>query len=244
MSCSKILSTTLAAALLMGSFSASRAETLLVFTKTASYRHASIEPGVAALRELGETHGFDVVHGEDAAIFNDADLERFAAIVFLSTTGDILEPAQQAAMERFVRRGRGFVGIHAAADTEYDWPWYGRLLGAYFDNHPEIQEALIEVVDDDHASTRMLPSPWRRTDEWYNYQSMSDAVHVVLELDEDSYEGGEMGDKHPIAWYHEYDGGRAWYTGLGHTAESYGEPRYLEHLAGGIAWVLGRHPEP
>lgn len=221
----------------------SHAETLLVFTRTESYRHASIEPGVAALRELGEGHGFDVVHSEDAAIFNDADLDGFAAIVFLSTTGDILGPAQQAAMERFVRRGGGFVGIHAAADTEYDWPWYGRLVGAYFDNHPEIQQAVIDVVDGDHASTRMLPDPWRRTDEWYNYESMSDAVHVVLELDEDSYEGGEMGDPHPIAWYHEYDGGRAWYTGLGHTTESYSEPRYLEHLAGGIAWVLGRDPE-
>ncbi len=214
---------------------------VLVFSKTAGFRHESIPEGVAAIAQLGAENGFDVEATEDAAIFTDSGLAPFAAVVFLSTTGDILDDAQQAALEQYVHRGGGFVGIHAASDTEYDWPWYGRLVGAYFHSHPAIQEAVIDVTDRDHPSTRRLPRRWTRRDEWYNYRrSPSNAVHVLARLDERSYQGGSMGDDHPIAWCHELDGGRAWYTGGGHTSESFNEPLFLQHLLGGILWAAGR----
>ncbi len=213
---------------------------LLVFTKTEGYRHQSIETGVETLRELGAENDFSIVHTEDASKFTDDYLDDFSAIVFLSTTLDVLDPAQQSAMERYIQAGGGFVGIHAAADTEYEWAWYGKLVGGYFQSHPPgTPTATIKLVDGSHISTDMLPESWERTDEWYNYKQFNEDVNVLLELDESTYEGGNMGDFHPIAWYHEYDGGRAWYTGLGHTEETFAEPLFREHLLGGIQFAVG-----
>ena len=144
------------------------------------------------------------------------------------------------AFEKFIRTGGGFVGIHSAADTEYGWPWYGKLVGAYFDSHPKIQEAVIRVKDGSHPSTKQLPKDWTCTDEWYNYKDMNPAVHVLCQLDESTYEGGKNGANHPFAWYHEYEGGRAFYTGRGHTSEAYLEPLFLEHLWGGIQYAAGK----
>ncbi len=218
----------------------SQNQQLLVFTKTAGYRHKSIEAGVEALRKLGKDNGFSIVHTEDGAKFTLDYLDDFDAIVFLSTTQDVLTPPQQAAMEAYIRGGGGFVGIHAAADTEYEWPWYGKLVGGYFQSHPRgTPTATIKVTDKNNISTRMLPANWERTDEWYNYKEFNKDVHVLLELDESTYEGGEMGDFHPISWYHDYDGGRAWYTGLGHTEESFSEKLFLEHVLGGITYAIG-----
>jgi type 1 glutamine amidotransferase len=214
---------------------------VLVFTRTTGFRHESIPAGVAAVEALGTRFGFAVEHTEDAVQFTDANLARFGAVVFLSTTGDVLDAAQQAAFERFVRAGGGFVGVHAAADTEYEWPWYGQLVGAYFASHPAIQQATVRVEDATHASTLCVPSLWSRTDEWYNYRARPPAgTTILLTLDEATYNGGAMGSPHPIAWYRQVDGGRAWYTGMGHTTESYAEPAFLEHLAGGILWAAAR----
>ena len=146
---------------------------------------------------------------------------------------------QQADFERYIQAGGGFVGVHSAADTEYDWIWYGHLIGAYFNGHPAIQEAEVSVVDKTHLSTKMLPDTWSRTDEWYNYKSLNQNVNKLLNLEEDSYEGGTNGKNHPIAWYHNYDGGRAFYTGGGHTDESYSEDLFLQHLLGGIQYAIG-----
>lgn len=214
---------------------------VLVFTRTEGFRHASIPAGVSAVRRLGERHGFEVHDTEDPGVFQDAELQRFRVVVFLNTTGDVLDRDQELAFERFVRDGGGFVGVHAAADTEYDWEWYGHLVGTYFDSHPQIQEAIIRRADSTHLSMRCVPDPWVRVDEWYNYRSQpTPGARVLATLDETSYEGGNMGDPHAIAWYHYFDGGRAWYTGLGHTAESYAEPEFLDHLAGGILWAAGQ----
>src|SRR5690606_34575712 len=139
----------------------------------------------------------------------------------------------------FIRGGGGFVGIHAASDTEHDWEWYGQLVGAYFNRHPQVQPANVVVNDTSHISTRCLPALWTRTDEWYDFKAQpADGMKILASLDETSYRGGQMGESHPIAWYHEFDGGRAWYTGLGHTNESFAEPAFLDHLAGGILWAL------
>ncbi|MDH6515383.1 type 1 glutamine amidotransferase [Streptomyces sp. SAI-208] len=213
---------------------------VLVFSKTAGFRHDSIPDGVTAVRELGQGAGFTVDATEDAAAFTPRNLRRYDAVVFLSTTGDVLDPAQQRAFEGYIRGGGGYVGIHAAADTEYDWAFYGGLAGAYFQSHPAIQPATVTVEDRAHPSTSDLPPAWNRTDEWYNYRSNPrERVHVLASLDESSYTGGTMNGDHPIAWCQAYQGGRAFYTGFGHTKESYADPAFRGHLLGGLRYATG-----
>jgi type 1 glutamine amidotransferase len=217
--------------------SGAEAYKVLVFSKTAGFRHDSIAAAVAAVKTLGTQNNFGVDATEDAAAFNDANLQNYKAVVFLLTSGDVLDANQQAAFERYIRAGRGYAGVHSASDTEMGWAWYGGLVGAYFQSHPAIQSATVRIEDRQHPSTAGLPDPWVRTDEWYNVQPNPRAnVHVLARLDETTYTGGTMGD-HPIAWYHAYDGGRAWYTAGGHTSQSYSEPKFLEHLLGGIKYA-------
>ncbi|HUG28757.1 MAG TPA: ThuA domain-containing protein [Gemmatimonadales bacterium] len=212
---------------------------VLVYTRTTGFRHGSIPAGVQAVRRLGEQLGFGVAHTEDPEQFSAQSLAPFAAVIFLNTTGDILDDAQQGAFEAFIQRGGGFVGVHSAADTEYDWPWYGQLVGAWFASHPRIQEGRLSVPDRAHPSTRCLSEPWVRVDEWYDFRSPPpEGTSILLTIDETSYDGGGMGSLHPMAWAREVAGGRAWYTALGHTTESYSEPAFLDHLAGGIIWAV------
>jgi cytochrome c len=218
---------------------------VLVFTKTAAFRHDSIPAAVQALRQLGDENGFAVDATEDATAFSDRNLARYDAVVFALTTGDVLDDSQQAALERYVGAGGGFAGIHSASDTEHDWPWYGGLVGAYFQTHPTIQRAAIDVSDRTDPSTLRLPRRWVRVDEWYAFAANPRShVHVLAALDETTYSpgGAAMGRDHPIAWSHRYAGGRAWYTAGGHTVESYAEPLFLGHLLGGILWAAGVDP--
>ena len=218
---------------------------VLLFSRTAGFRHASIPDGIRAVRELGAGR-WEVDATEDPAAFTAPNLGRYRAVVFLSTTGNVLDDAQQRALEGYVRAGGGWAGVHAATDTEYDWPWYGRLAGAWFAGHPPVQPATVKVEDRGHRSTRMLPAEWRRTDEWYAFRSSPrGSVRVLASLDEASYEPGKaaMGD-HPIAWCHEFDGGRSWYTAGGHTPESFAEPLFREHLREGIEWAMGLPERP
>ncbi|MEU1745873.1 ThuA domain-containing protein [Micromonospora arida] len=214
--------------------------TVLVFSKTAGFRHGSITPGIAAIQQLGAANGFTVEATEDAAQFTDANLDRFAAVIWLSTTGDVLNAAQQAAFERYITGGGGYVGVHSASDTEYDWPWYGGLVGAYFASHPAEQNVTVKVADQVHPSTATLPQRWNRFDELYNYRTNPRGnAHVLATLDESTYTGGSMGADHPISWCQNYSGGRAWYTGLGHTDASYTEANFRQHLLGGIRTAAG-----
>tara|TARA_R110002049_G_scaffold124997_25_gene280598 strand:- start:4369 stop:6831 length:2463 start_codon:yes stop_codon:yes gene_type:complete len=215
---------------------------VLVFTKTSGFRHASIEAGSGALSKLGEQSGYAVTFTENADVFTDEQLANYSAVVFLNTTGDVLNSNQQSAFERYIRNGGGFVGIHAATDTEYDWSWYGELVGARFDGHPEVQEAQLRVVNDDHPGSRSLPPQWTATDEWYNFSEIDAGIIVLVEIDESSYSGGTNGEHHPIAWYREFDGGRTFYTAMGHTKQSYSDPLFLGHLGEGIAWAMGEDP--
>lgn len=215
---------------------------ILVFSKTAGYRHASIPDGVAAVRALGAENGFAVDATEDASVFTDDGLAPYDAVVFLSTSGDVLDADAEAAFQRYVEAGGNYVGVHAASDTEFDWPFYGRLVGAYFSAHPEIQPATVDVVDRSHPSTRSLPARWEWTDEWYEFRERPSGVRVLLKVDESTYEGGSMGTDHPLAWCHDRLGGRAWYTALGHRAEGYADPQFRAHLLGGIRYALGLAP--
>jgi type 1 glutamine amidotransferase len=214
---------------------------VLVFSKTAGFRHDSIAVGTQAIRDLGAANNFTVTATEEAAAFTTANLDRYEVVVFLNTTGDVLDPGQQAAFESYLGSGRGFVGVHSAADTEYDWPFYGRLVGAYFDNHPEIQGADVHVENRAHPATAHLPQTVRRTDEWYSYRTNPrSSARVLATLDESSYSGGTMGVDHPTSWCQPYAGGRSFYTGGGHTRESYAEPAFRAHLLGGLRYAAGR----
>ncbi|MCM5662354.1 ThuA domain-containing protein [Galbibacter mesophilus] len=217
------------------------ADKVLVFTKTAGFRHKSIETGVELIKKLGNENDFSVTQTEDSLQFNTENLKKYDLVMFLSTTMDVLGEEQQNAFEGYIQNGGSFMGIHAAADTEYEWPWYGKLVGAYFENHPKgTPEATITVLDRNHVSTKGLPEKWIRKDEWYNYKDINSDINVLMNLEESTYEGGTNGENHPIAWYHEFDGGRAFYTGGGHTKESFEEPLFVEHVLGGIFYCLER----
>jgi glucose/arabinose dehydrogenase/type 1 glutamine amidotransferase len=214
----------------------------LVFSKTAAFRHDAIPAAIGAVEQLGVEHGFTVTATEDAAAFTDANLAQYDVVIWLLTTGDVLNADQQAAFERYIRAGGGYAGIHSASDTEYDWPWYGELVGVYFSGHPRNQDGVIRVADRVHPSTAHLPASWQRFDEWYSFRgSPRGDVHVLASLDESTYdpETHAMGLDHPIAWCQAYDGGRSWYTGGGHTIESYSEPDFLQHVLGGIETAAG-----
>jgi len=220
-----------------------RPDLVLVFTKTEGYRHESIATGVKTLRELGRKNNFIVLRTESEEDFTAENLANYQAVVFLSTTGDILNEDEQTAFENYIKSGGSYLGIHAAADTEYEWDWYGKLVGGYFESHPNnpnVREAKIEVLDKTHSATAHLNDTWLRNDEWYNYKNLNSKVTVAMNLDEKSYEGGTNGANHPIAWYHTYDGGRAYYTGGGHTNESYSDSDFKKHLLGAIFWCLKR----
>ncbi len=214
---------------------------VLIFSKTAGFRHDSIAVGTQAIRDLGAANSFTVTATEDAAAFTATNLARFRVVVFLNTTGDVLNASQQTAFESYIGSGGGFVGVHAAADTEYDWPFYGNLVGAYFQSHPAIQQANVRVENRAHAATAHLPQTWTRTDEWYDYRAnVRPGARVLANLDESSYSGGVMGADHPIAWCKTYSGGRSFYTGGGHTQASYADPAFRAHLLGGIRYAAGR----
>lgn len=216
---------------------------VLIFSKTAGFRHSSIPAGIAAIKRLGNENNFAVDATEDAATFNDQNLARYQAIVFLNTTGDVLNDAQQEAFERYIRAGGGFAGVHSATDTEYDWPFYGRLIAAYFKNHPAVQLAEVRITGRGHPSTEGLPGAWLRTDEWYNFRApLPPGVRTLATVNESSYKGGEMAGEHPVAWCQDFEGGRVWYTAMGHTEESYTEPLFLMHLLGGIRSVARAAP--
>lgn len=215
---------------------------ILVFSKTAGFRHASIEDGKTAILKLGKLNGFWVDTTENAATFSDNKLREYAAIVFLSTTGDVLNNKQQDAFERYIKAGGGFVGIHAATDTEFDWPWYGKLVGAYFVNHPKVQEAKFIIKDKKHPSTSFFrDSVWLHRDELYNFKSLNPDIKVLISVDETSYQGGSNGAFHPFSWYHNYDGGRSFYTSMGHTKECWTDHQFLAHLTGGIKYAIGKN---
>lgn len=231
----------LAALLLVSPAFAAPPERVLVFTKTAGFRHDAIPTAVATLKTLASDAGMVADHTEDAQAFTAGNLARYRVVVFASTTGDVLDDAQQAAMEGFVRGGGGFVGVHAAADTEYDWPWYGRLVGAYFKNHPPgLQSTHVQPEHDGKPAG----ARWPITDELYNYRANPRAqVRVVASVDEQEYEGGQMGADHPITWCHAFDGGRSWYTGLGHDEKVYADKNALAQLARGLRYAAGRSGE-
>ena len=220
-------------------FYAQQLPNVAVFSKTVKYRHQSIEAGIKSIKELGKLNHFNVVATEDSEVLI-AGLSQYDAVIFLSTSGDIFNDTQQEKFKSYIENGGGFIGIHCAASTEKEWPWYGNLLGAVFLDHPKLQNATIQVMDHNHPSTSFLKKEWIRYDEWYNFIKINPKNKVLLNLDENSYEGGKHGKDHPIAWYQKFDNRKMFYTALGHTEESFQDKTYLQHMLGGILYVLDK----
>lgn len=214
---------------------------ILVFSKTAGFRHASIEKGIEALKTMGELQKWKMNFSEDASLFNKEELSKYNLILFLNTTGDILNSNEQTAFENYVKSGGNYVGVHAASDTEFDWPFYAEMVGAQFKSHPKQQNAtLIKAVNCQHPSVEHYKATFEKFDEWYNFRKpVASYVNVLLSIDENSYQGDRMGTYHPISWYHVYKGGRVFYTAMGHDDPSYSDADFLKHLQEGIRWALG-----
>jgi type 1 glutamine amidotransferase len=227
---------------------ASNVFNVLIFSKTLGFRHDSIPNSIAAIRELGARHRFAVDATEDSGAFTPANLQRYQVVVFLSTTGDVLNSKQNEAFKQFVLNGGGFAGIHGAifgpSATEEKWGWYGEVCCCAFTNHSSILPATVKIEDPIHLSTAGLPARWQRTDEWYNFTGTPrGCARVLATVDEATYSGGTMGGDHPIAWCRPVGKGRMWYTALGHTKESFADPLFLQHILGGIQSVVGtNHP--
>ena len=219
----------------------------LLFSKTDGFHHESIQEGVTAVRLLASRNNFTVDWQENASVFSDKGLEKYNVVIFLNTTGNILNDEQQAAFEKFIKSGKGYVGVHSASDTEYDWVWYTKLVGMMFKIHPQQQTAYLKVEDSNFPGMERFPKKFLWTDEWYEYsERKADDLKILVTVDEKTYdpkvkwgtnEGKGMGDVHPIAWYHNYDGGRAFYTGLGHIGLVFSDQTFLDHLYGGIYWA-------
>jgi hypothetical protein len=218
----------------------------LLFTKTDGFHHESIHEGVTAIRLLASRNNFTVDWHENASIFNDKALENYAVVIFLNTTGNILTDEQQSAFEKFIKSGKGFVGIHSASDTEYDWAWYTKMVGMMFKIHPQQQTAYLKLEDANFPGMERFPKKLLWTDEWYEFgDKKADDLHFLVSVDEKTYNPyAKWGDKegkgmgfHPISWYHNYDGGRSFYTALGHISLTYSDQTFLDHIYGGIYWA-------
>ncbi|MFF1511273.1 ThuA domain-containing protein [Streptomyces sp. NPDC058326] len=219
---------------------------VLIYARTAGYRHDSIPDGAAALTELAHGLGRSAEVTEDPDAFTPESLAGRAAVVLLSTTGNVLTPEGRVAFEAYLRGGGALLAVHAAANAEPDWPFYGELLGTRFDGHPEIQPGLVLVDDHDHPATAPLPARWEWTDEWYNFTSDprgtgatpgAGPVRVLARADESTYRGGTHGEDHPLVWCREVDRGRVFFTALGHASETYRDPVFRAHLSGALAWL-------
>tara|TARA_B100000886_G_scaffold125965_1_gene84897 strand:- start:1739 stop:2473 length:735 start_codon:yes stop_codon:yes gene_type:complete len=215
--------------------SSNNSYSVLVITETKGWVHDSIESGLKLIQNIGSKNNFNVYHSDNSSVITYKNLKSFKTIIFLNTTEEILTDVEQKVMESFIKSGKGFVGVHAAADTEYNWQWYGKLVGAYYRNHPEVMNGKILTIN--HKISNHLDSEWEIEDEWYNFDYVNYDINILLNLDEESYIGGEHPDYHPITWYHEYDGGRSFYTGLGHTKEVYDDERFIKLLEKGILYA-------
>jgi len=221
----------------------------LLITKTQRWHHESINDGVTALKEMAKRNFFEIQWHQDATKITDHYLSSFQVIIFLNTTGSIFSDDEKKSIERFIQSGKGFAGIHSASDTEYGWEWYTKLVGRMFHIHPVIQTAKLKLIDNKFLGMQGFSEGQIWTDEWYEFEEeKSKNLHYVLAVDESTYNpivewtekklnGQGMGNFHPIAWYHEFDGGRSFYTSLGHLSAEYADQTFLNHIYGGIFWA-------
>ena len=214
---------------------------ILVFNKTEGYFHESTEAGVEALRQLCRDNNIKIDVTDNGEKFVENNLLKYAAVVFLNTAGDVLDQQQEKSLEQYIHAGGGFVGIHTAIDTEHNWDWYGKLIGAVFESQSDVEKAVVKIEDHHHPATQFIPDSLIRSDEWFNLKEISPDIHVILSMEENSYKDGIIGNFHPVSWYQEFEGGRVFVTAMGHTNESYKEEYFLRHLLGGIKYAIGEN---
>lgn len=249
---------TILAFLLFISFSLSSSAQLknkhvLVFTKNGKgYVHENIPASIAGIQKLGVDNGFRVDTTTDAALFTDDNLKKYDAIIFSNTNNDVFDTeAQKVAFMRYIQAGGGFMGIHSASGTERKWKWFKLMLGATFLRHPPFQKFTVHVLDKKHPATKNLSPQWETSDECYYFKEINPAVKVLLVSDISSIKENDaknnapdiFGNRYPCAWYHEFDGGRIFYTALGHSKDDYANPTYLAHLMDALKWVTDK-PKP
>ncbi|WP_017446523.1 ThuA domain-containing protein [Gayadomonas joobiniege] len=213
---------------------------LLLFSKTTKVRHASIKEAIESFEALGKQYQFSVHKTENSAEFTTDKLTNFDAIVFINTTGPLFNPTQRQAFKKYIQSGGGFMGVHASAWCELDWPWFVKLVGGTFISHPKIQSARLNKINTTDYFINRLPASFMFTDEWYNFINLNPERIDILTVDETSYQGKKIhGEHHPIAWFHHYDGGRSFYTSLGHHGDTYFNKMMQTHLLDGLLFVTG-----
>jgi len=230
---------------------------VLVYTKNqvgqGLYVHDNITTSVAALKKLGFERGFDVAVSDNPADFTDTNLKKYKVLIFDNVNNEIFDNEEQkAALQRYIHNGGGVVGIHSASGAMRNWPWFWSLIGGKFNRHPKLQTFTIKVKDSTDPSTAHFPATFQWTDEFYFLDHLAPDLHVLLAGDlttlvdpaKDKYPGKLFGDEFPLAWKHEFEGGRAWYTALGHQKELYSDAVFMKHLLGGIVWAMGENKSP
>lgn len=216
-----------------------KGDRILIFSLTTSYRHKSIKEGIVAIKKLAVENNFEVDTSENVAAFTKENLRRYKTLIFLNPTGsNVFSEEQKQALKTYINNGGGLLGIHAATDFCFEWEWYGKMIGAFFANHPKVQQAKLISLRPKDKLMKGIPENWLHTDEWYNFKYFNKDVTVLMKVDETSYQGGTMNNEHPIVWYHQFEGGRVFYTGLGHTAEAYSDPIFLKQLLNGLKWTM------
>ncbi|KAG7089790.1 hypothetical protein E1B28_011441 [Marasmius oreades] len=226
---------------------------VLIYSATRGFRHDSIPTAIQILKEKGPSVHIQFDSTEDENLFSDSNLAPYGAVVFLSTTGEVLQASGKTAFQNYLNRGGNFIGIHSASDSLVNDTFYGHEIGAYFDYHPPLQNATVNVLDRSHPSTTMLPARWKVQDEMYNFKSDPRALgaKVILSADESTYTDDgvrkfNQGTPHPTAWYQERGAGvqegrtagRSFYTSLGHLNETWRDELFIAHVLGGIQWAL------
>ncbi len=213
-------------------------QNLLVMSKTNGFRHVSIASGQDMLQSIANQRTYTIHFTEDSSSINTKNLQEIDVIIFLNTSGDILDDSGQEALQTFLHNGGGFLGIHCASCTEYDWPWYEKLVGRHFQDHPPLQQGTV-LIDTNSPMTNHLDSTWLKTDEWYNFKTpLPQNLNPIMWVDKNAYQGGTMGETHPITWYHEFEGGRSFYTALGHTDDTYSDSRFIKMIDKALLWLI------
>jgi type 1 glutamine amidotransferase len=222
---------------------------ILVYSGSTGYRHESIPAAVESLKAIGAKLGYTVDASEDPNVFTTDNLAKYKVLVLVSNSTDPKKPESEwfvddkrEALQGFLKAGKGVVALHAAADSHYHWPWYGQMIGGYFASHPKgTPPATQTVADANHPATAKLPKTITRTDEWYYYKDVNPLLHVLITVDPSTIGDGQPDvNPNPLVWYHEFGGGRVFYSGLGHAADSYNEPYMQDLLSGALQFAVGK----
>ncbi len=225
-----------------------REKCVLIYTKNGEgYIHDNIAASVDALKKICQENKIQTEVSDNPAVFTDENLKKYQAIIFSNTNNEGFDTDdQRAAFKQFVQSGKGFVGIHSACASERKWPWFWAMVGGQFVRHPKFQPFTIKVIDHQHPATEFLGETWSWEDECYYLNHLNPDIHILLAADlttiddpqRSEYPGETFGNYFPLAWYHHFDGGRQFYTALGHQNTHYSDPQFLKHLQGGILWAL------